>query len=98
MSELLHRRAVELGAVKDQPGGVRDLLTRDHTDQGKQHFGAEPVATIEDLQTHTHSLSRSSWHRPGLRAPSHTAAWPDRWRRRPRVRRADPRSRPTKER
>src|SRR5262249_54592012 len=50
-------RTIETGAVKDQLSRVRERLTRYHANQCKQYFRSQAIATIENLEAHTHSLA-----------------------------------------
>src|SRR3982074_524238 len=52
MRELLHLLTIEIGAIENQPGGVRYRLTRGQMNESEQNLRAEGVSAIEDLETH----------------------------------------------
>src|SRR5215472_5396959 len=52
MGELLRPRAIEIGPVEDQLGGVRYRLPGEQLDDREQQLGAGAVAAVENVKAH----------------------------------------------
>src|SRR6202012_2746249 len=57
VGELLRPRAVEIGPVEDQLGGVRYGGPGQQPDQWEQQPGAEAVAAVENVKAHSPTSS-----------------------------------------
>jgi hypothetical protein len=60
LRDLLHRRAVKVGAILDQLDHVEHRLARRHSNDAEEHFRAEAVAFVEDCESHGSTLFHRS--------------------------------------
>src|SRR5262249_46275969 len=74
MGELLRPGTIKIGAVEDQPGGVRHRLTGNQPDDREQQLGTGPVAAVENLKAHYPSSSPATASASAARPASYSRA------------------------